>query len=198
MKLRNLPMSKLTSGRVALWFAMVQALPVIGQNPVAQTPRVPRGIYAVVDTEPLIVQQQQANPSITPAQLDTYFNGLYQALLSDPAVSGLTLQVHWDRLNPNPPSAANPYAWNIVDDAFNQAAAWDMQDPGQAPKTIQIIATPGFNSPAWVLAAIPSCDPLFDTPMQTPPSNCGTAIFKGYTENNDGNVLPLRWNPYYK
>jgi hypothetical protein len=164
----------------------------------AQTPRLPRGIYAVVDTEVLITEQQQANPSITTAQLDVYFNGLYQDLLSNPAVSGLTLQVHWDWLNPNPPGAANSYAWNIVDDAFAQAAAWDAQHPAQAPKTIQIIATPGFNSPAWVLAAIPSCDGLFESPVQAPPSNCGTAIFKGYTENNDGNVFPLPWNPYYK
>ena len=165
---------------------------------VAQTPRVPRGIYAVVDTEVLITEQQQTNPSITTAQLDVYFNGLYQDLLSNPAVSGLTLQVHWDWLNPNPPGATNSYAWNIVDDAFNQAAAWDAQHPAQAPKTIQIIATPGFNSPAWVLADIPSCDGLFDSPMQTPPSNCGTVIFTGYTENNDGNVFPLPWNPFYK
>jgi hypothetical protein len=164
----------------------------------AQTPRIPRGIYAVVDTEVLITQQQQANPSITTAQLDVYFNSLYQDLLSNPAVSGLTLQVHWDWLNPNPPGAANSYAWNIVDDAFAQAAAWDAQNPAQTPKTIQIIATPGFNSPAWVLAAIPSCDGLFDSPVQTPPSDCGTVIFKGYTENNDGNVFPLPWNPYYK
>ena len=164
----------------------------------AQTPRRPQGIYVVVDTEQLINQQQQANPSITTAQLDAYFNNLYQDLLSDPAVSGLALQVHWDWLNPNPPAAANAYAWNIVDDAFNQAAAWDAQNPAQAPKTIQIIATPGFNSPAWMLAQIPSCDGLFQSPVQTPPSTCGTVTVKGYNEANDGDVLPLPWNPFYK
>jgi uncharacterized protein (TIGR03437 family) len=165
---------------------------------VAQTPRIARGIYAVVETELFIEQQQQANPSITTAQLDAYFNSLYQDLLSNPAVSGLALQVHWDWLNPNPPAAANPYAWNIVDDAFNQAAAWDAQNPAQAPKTIQIIATPGFNSPAWMLAQIPSCDGLFQSPVQTPPSTCGTVTVKGYNEADDGNVLPLPWNPTYK
>ena len=131
---------------------------------VAQTPRIPRGIYAVVNTEDLINQMQ---PSVTTAQLDAYFNSLYQDLLSNPAVAGLTLQVRWDRVNPNPPAAANPYLWNIVDDAFNQAAAWDAQNPGQTPKTIQIIATPGFNSPTWMLAQIPSCDGLFQSPVQT-------------------------------
>src|ERR1035438_8500047 len=120
MNFRNLHMSKLTSGRVAFLFAIVQALPVTGQNLVAQTPRIPRGIYAVVKTEDLISQQQQANPSITTAQLDAYFNSLYQDLLSNPAVSGLTLQVHWDRLNPNPPAAANAYDWSLVDEAVPQ------------------------------------------------------------------------------
>ncbi len=182
---------------MSCWVRHLLALSFLALAPglPAQTPRIPRGIYAVVNTEDLI---NQLPPSTTTAQLDVYFNALYLDLLSNPAVSGLTLQVHWDRLNPNPPTAANPYAWNLVDDAFNQVAAWDAQNPAQAPKTIQIIATPGFNSPAWVLAAIPSCDGLFASPMQTPPSNCGTVIFKGYTENNDGNVFPLPWSPYYK
>jgi uncharacterized protein (TIGR03437 family) len=175
---------------------LVLSLLALAPGLVAQTPRIPRGIYAVVDTESLI--NQQTNPPITTAQLDAYFNSLYQDLLSDPAVSGLTLQVRWDRLNPNAPPAADAYAWNIVDDAFNQAAAWDAQNPAQAPKTIQLIATPGFNSPPWMLAQIPSCDGLFQSPVQTPLSTCGTVIFKGYTEANDGNVLPLPWNPFYK
>jgi hypothetical protein len=123
----------------------------------AQTPRRPRGIYAVVDTASVINQQQQANPVITAAQLDTYFDTLYAGLLNDPAVSGLTLQVHWDTLNPNSPASANPYEWNIVDDAFAQAAAWDSQNPTQAPKTIQLIVTPGFQSPQWILAATEPC-----------------------------------------
>ena len=48
------------------------------------------------------------------------------------------------------------------------------------------------------MAQIPSCDGLFQSPVQTPPSTCGTVTFKGYTEPNDGNVLPLPWNPVYK
>jgi hypothetical protein len=153
---------------------------------VAQTPRSPRGIYTVVNVEDVINQ----NPSLTPAQLDSYFDSLYQGLLADPAISGLTLQVHWDTLNPNAPPAADAYAWNFLDDAFTQAAG--------AKKGIQLIVDPGFQSPQWVLNQIPSCDGLFQSPVQTPPSTCGTAIFKGYTEPTDGNVLPLPWNPFYK
>src|ERR1700691_4921052 len=125
------------SRKTIMWLRAILVL-ALAPGLVAQTPRIPRGVYAVVDPEMFINQQQQANPSITTAQLDAYFNSLYQDLLSNPAVSGLTLQVHWDRLNPNAPPAGNAYALHIVDDAFNQAAAWDAQNPAQAPKTIQL------------------------------------------------------------
>ena len=45
---------------------------------------------------------------------------------------------------------------------------------------------PGFQSPQWVLDQIPSCDGLFQSPVQTPPSTCGTATFTGYQEGRDG------------
>ena len=160
--------------------------------------RVPRGIYAVVNVEDGINQEQKANPSATTAQLDAYFNTVYQGLLNNPAISGLTLQVHWDTLNPNAPTSGAPYFWNYVDDAFAQAETWDAQNPAQTPKTIQLIVTPGFQSPQWILSQIPSCDGLFQTPVVTPPSACGTATFEGYQEGGDGTVLPLPWNPVYK
>ncbi len=153
---------------------------------VAQTPRRPRGVYAVVNVEDAISQ----NPSLTPAQLDTYFNGFYQGLLADPAISGLALQVHWDTLNPNAAPAANAYFWNYVDDAFAQASS--------AKKTIQLIVDPGFQSPQWMLDQIPACDGLFQSPSTTPPNNCGTVTFTGYKEGGDGTELPLPWNPLYK
>ena len=87
------------SPKIVLWLRAILFL-ALAPGLVAQTPRIPRGIYAVVDTEELINQMPQTNPSITTAQLDAYFNSLYEDLLSNPAVSGLTLQVHWDRLNP--------------------------------------------------------------------------------------------------
>jgi hypothetical protein len=166
---------------------------------VAQTtPRRPRGIYAVVNVEDNINQQQKANPSITTTQMDAYFNTFYQGLLSNPAISGLTLQVHWDTLNPNAPTSAAPYFWNYLDDAFAQVAVWGNGNPTQAPKTIQLIVTPGFQSPQWILNQLPSCDGLFQTPVVTPSSTCGTATFTGYQEGGDGSVLPLPWNPVYK
>ena len=140
-----------------------------------QGPRRPFGLYAVVDVSNEIAALQATNPSITAAQLDAGFNNFYQNLLGNPAVAGIAVRPHWDTLNPNPPETANAYYWNLVDDAFNQAAAWNAQNPAKAPKTIQLIVTPGFQSPQWVLNQIPSCDGLFQTPVVTPPSTCGTA-----------------------
>ena len=158
----------------------------------------PRGIYAVVDVENEIATLEMANPSVTVAQLDAGFNSFYQALLSNPAVSGLAIRPHWDTLNPNPPGAPNAYYWNLVDDAFGQAEAWNAQNPASAPKTIQLIVTPGFQSPQWMLNQIPSCDGLFQTPVVTPANTCGKATFTGFSEGADGDVLPLPWNPVYK
>jgi uncharacterized protein (TIGR03437 family) len=171
---------------------------ILAQALLAQAPRRPQGIYAVVNVEGGIKTEMQSNASITTAQLDAYFNGLYQGLLGNPAISGLTLQVHWDTLNPNAPTSANPYFWNFVDDAVAQAAAWNTQNPTQAPKTVQLIVTPGFQSPQWILSQIPSCDGLFQTPPVTPSSTCGSATFTGFQEGGDGEVLPLPWNPVYK
>jgi uncharacterized protein (TIGR03437 family) len=161
-------------------------------------PRRPLGIYAVVDVENEITALETANPSLTVAQLDAGFNSFFQGLLSDPAISGLAIRPHWDTLNPNPPGTANAYYWNLVDDAFSQAAAWNAQNPASAPETIQLIVTPGFQSPQWILNQIPSCDGLFQTPVVTPPSTCGKATFTGFSESGDGDVLPLPWNPVYK
>jgi hypothetical protein len=93
-------------------------------------PRRPRGIYAVVN----IADAKKANPSFTTAELNAYLNNLYQDLLSNPTISGLTLQVHWNTLNPNPTTAPNAYDWSYVDDAFNQASAWNARNLGTTRK----------------------------------------------------------------
>jgi hypothetical protein len=60
--------------------------------------------------------------------------------------------------------------------------------------TVQLIVTPGFQSPSWVLGQIDSCDRTFPTP----PSTCGKVTFTGFSEISDGDVLPLPWNSIYK
>ncbi len=108
------------------------------------------------------------------------------------------LYENWGTLNPNPPTAANAYDWSYIDDAFNQASAWNSQNPAQTPKTIQLVVPPGFQTPPWVLDQIPSCDGLFQSPVQTPPSTCGKATFSGFVEGGGIRELPMPWNPLYK
>jgi hypothetical protein len=178
---------------LVLSFLML-TLPVVAQ----QAPRRPRGIYAGVNIEENIKKEQVANPSITPAELKTYFVNLYRDLLGNPAVSGLALWVNWSALNPNPPAAANAYDWAYLDDAFSQASAWNVQNPTKAPKTIQLVPLPGFQTPQWLLAQIPSCDGLFRSPVQTPPRTCGKATFAGFVEGRGVRELPMPWDPLYK
>jgi hypothetical protein len=162
----------------------------------AEAPRRPRGIYANVNISDKINQQTKANPSITESGLQTYFDGLYQSLLANPAVSGLSIQVHWDTLNPRDFTDPKPYDWTYLDPAFNDVAAWNVANP-TATKTIQLIVTPGFQTPPWVLAKLNSCDGLFQTPPVTL-SSCGKATFTGFKENADGTELPMPWNSTYK
>ncbi len=125
--------------------------------------RRPRGIYAVVN----VAEELNANSGSTDQQLEAAFTRLYDQLLSDPAIAGLALQIHWDTLNPRPFSDPRPYDWRTVDWAFHRVRK--LRHDRDVRKTIQLIVTPGFNTPAWVLDSIPSCDALFQ-PSSTLPS----------------------------
>jgi len=153
-------------------------------------PRRPLGVYAKLDLSDVI----KSNPD---AEWNAYLNCLYWQLLDNPAISGLTLNVRWDLVNTN----SGAYNWSYVQDAFNQVSIWNTDNPN-AQKTIQLIVTPGFNSPGWLLTNIVtsdgSCDGLFTGPGGSASPNCGTVTFVGYNENADGDVLPLPWNQTYK
>ncbi len=153
-------------------------------------PRRPIGVYAKVVLSDVI------KPN-TNADWNSYFDCLYWNLLSNPAISGLALQVNWDLVN----TATNVYDWHYVTSAFNQVSNWNTLNP-QTPKTIQFIVTAGFNSPQWVLTGIASangsCDGMFNGPGCADCANCGTVTFIGDSENADGSVLPLPWNQIYK
>jgi streptogramin lyase len=152
-------------------------------------PRRPLGVYAKVVISDVIGAKTNKN-------WNTYFDCFYDQLLNNPAISGLTLQVHWDLVN----TAPGVYNWDYVTNAFDRVSNWNTLNPAAPQKTIQFIVTPGFNSPQWVLSNIissdGSCDGLFTD--QDVPKNCGTATFVGYNENADGDVLPLPWNQTYK
>ena len=110
-------------------------------------PRIPVGIYAVVRVEEAT------------ATYGSDLSGLYATLLGNQAVSGLAIQVHWDTLNPLPPTETGAYTWDPVDQAFASVALWNTENPNATtPKTIQLIVSPGFNSPQWVRDELTSCD----------------------------------------
>jgi hypothetical protein len=158
-------------------------------------PRRPRGIYAVVDVHQEIAQLEAGSYTPSQAQLDVYFAGLYWDLLADPAISGLALQVHWDTLNPNPPGTPNAYDWTYLDLAFTQVLLSNILNPFAGPKTIQLIITPGFQTPSWVFQELAPCDPLFNGKSAP---DCGWVTFNGYQEQADGNKFPLPWSPIYQ
>ena len=164
----------------------------------AKAQRVPTGIYAVVPVE-RVLAAKYPRADILLSAVNTYLDGFYTGLLNDPAVSGLTLQIHWDTLNPNPPTDAVPYDWDFVDDAFSAAQTWNTNNPSATPKTIQLIVTPGFNSPQWVRDELISCDPVFwNTSRHFLALGCGKVTFTNFNEGGDGTELPLPWNATYQ
>jgi hypothetical protein len=173
-----------------------ESSPTITPAPLQTVPRRPRGIYAEL-LGLVIDQQEKGHPSITPAELHTFFKNLYNSLLDNPAVSGLAVGMTWKSLNPSSPSSPQPYDWSYMDDAFASVAAWNAANPTKAPKTIQVQISAGYGTPQWVLDQIPSCDGLFQSPPQKPTSNCGKATFVGFVEGGGG-VLPMPWNAFYK
>ncbi len=71
-------------------------------------PRRPLGVYAKVDLSDVIGAK-------TNKDWNSYFDCLYAQLLSNSAISGLTLQVHWDLVN----TAPGVYNWDYVTNAFD-------------------------------------------------------------------------------
>jgi hypothetical protein len=190
------------SVKQVLPIGLLLLLPV--QKPAkADVPKIPKGIYAVVPIEEVLtkgypgVQGFGSVPSSPSAAADGFLMTLFESLLSNPAVSGLTLQVYWNTLNPNP----GDYTWSYVDDAFQSVQTWNSQNPG-IPKTVQLIVTPGFNSPTWLLDQIRSsnggCAGLFTG--SKPGKDCGVVEFTVFQEQKEanGDVLPLPWNILYQ
>src|SRR5271169_721216 len=104
-----------------------------------QASRQPLGVYAHVVIEDLIKGYQGPQP------VHIYLRHLYAQVLADPAISGLAVGEHWDHIQPS----EDGYDWSYLDDAFAVANA--------ANKSVQLLITPGFNSPAWLVHRIPPC-----------------------------------------
>jgi hypothetical protein len=165
-------------------------------GPPLPPPRIPTGIYAVVPVE-------EASVVLGTTNLTSLYSN---DLLTNDAVAGLALQIHWNTLNPS----SGTYSWDYLKDAFDSVHDWNAAHPSKQ-KTIQLLVSPGFFTPGWVMDKLTSCDPLF-TGSSTPSIDCGRVTFQGVTEcggsvvcNPSADtvctgcvVLPLPWNGDYK
>jgi hypothetical protein len=165
----------------------------------------PLGVYVKVDIENAISairSQYTGDLEPTPKYVHVLLQKLYQRLLANPAVSGITVGAHWDHVQPRNPLTANDssdgYDWSYLDDAFG-VANW-------AQKPMMLLITPGFNSPQWLLSEIPSCDGVFNSgTLPSVAKDCGTVTFAEFPEkqhadhDSEGHyVLPLPWNNVYQ
>jgi hypothetical protein len=156
------------------------------------------GVYAHVNIEETKKQFEEKNKkkgiANSPDTIHAEFRKLYARLLANPAISGIAVGAHWDHIELVDAPYPLGYDWSYLDDAFAAVS----QSP--TPKSIQLIITPGFVSPKWLIDKLPSCDGLFHGPQLVPP-DCGKVSFEGFPEEqrDDGNIeLPLPWNLTYQ
>ena len=151
--------------------------------------RKPLGVYVHVTVADAI-NSYPGKPA-SPSVLHTYLQNFYAGLLADPTIAGIAFGAHWDQTQPSSGTAASSFDWSYLDDVFTGGLT-------AAHKTVQLIMTPGVDAPAWLMAQLPSCDPLFS--KGSAPANCGSVTFAGFPEQQraDTNVMPLPWNPLYQ
>ncbi len=87
----------------------------------AATVRQPLGVYAKIDIEDAISGYPAAGGSGSPttAQLHTYLRSLLADLLSNPAISGLTVGQRWDNIQSSN-TDATVFDWSYLDDALRK------------------------------------------------------------------------------
>jgi len=160
--------------------------------------RTPVGVYVHVDIETAIMGYKgPASPG--DVKLHKYLRGLYGDLLADRAIAGITAGRRWDNIQKEDPVCIVDHTctvgtdgidWSYLDDVFEAAHA--------AHKPVQLILTPGVDSPPWLFAKIPPCDDLFT--KGSAPADCGTMKFAGFPEAQraDGHIFPMPWNKVYQ
>jgi hypothetical protein len=174
--------------------------------------RGPAGVYAVVQLSAALAHMHNAGVF----GKENVDNALYYYvgyLLENVAVSGIALLVKWEDLSPTVDpgddfSNVEALRLDYIDYVLKAIDAWNSGPHFlQNPKTLQLIVTPGFNSPPWLFEQMgTSCDGLFTAGVKpaTSLSGCGyTGIFydvegiKDVNEQKQKN-FPLPWNDIYK
>lgn len=176
--------------------------------------RQPVGIYARPDIDGCVNNPGQDTST------DECLSNQVAALLSNPAISGISAFVNWSDLSmtSSTNSRAGTNDWSILDDIFGAVAQWNALNPTNTPKTIQLGLQPGFHAPQWVFNNLTNCDPMFLTNLEgaiatnsqgtlvlvgVDPSKvtntCGCAGFVESEDKANPTVLPLPlpWNSFY-
>jgi hypothetical protein len=182
----------------AFWVLLLGGASLARADAVAPVYAQPLGVYAKIDIEDAI-----ATKCAKSSDHHSCLRRLYQQLFMNPVISGLTVGEHWDNIQL---SSADCYKtadpklcvqagtdWTYLDDAFAAANA--------AGKSVQLIITPGVDTPPWVLAQIDSCDPLFPSGTGPAPPDCGKVTFSHFQQEKqraDGDVFPLPWHHFYR
>lgn len=211
----------------------------IAQTVSGTQPREPKGIYVTfllgdaaqsaytaAYTNQYYGVPDYPSPALTESPTNDVLINYLTILLDRPSVSGLAPAIPWNLLSQADPGpdplkpAPGSYIWQPLDDLFIAVDNWNAAHAWSTPKTIQLMISPGFNSPSWVFDDIDAgavtagcgggicvgdCDGLFllDPPPSKPflnYSKCGyTTIFwevEGSPQVQE--PLPLPWNQTYK
>ncbi|MGA7198461.1 hypothetical protein [Roseiarcus sp.] len=157
-----------------------------------------QGVYAHVDLEFAINEYFRQNGGVTPApcpppgtpDLHAYLQNIYTGLLKNTAVAGLALGAHWCLIGTTGDGVND---WSYTDEAFAAAAA--------ANKNVQLLITPGVDSPSWLFLVGQSCDPVIKAESPNPEYQyCDWVTFKTLPESvqhHDSMTLPLPFSPIY-
>jgi hypothetical protein len=204
-------------------------------------PREPKGIYvtfllgSAAQTAYTAAYTNQSygvpdypSPALAESPTNDVLINYLTILLNDPSVSGLAPAIPWNLLSVSNPGvdplkpAPGSYMWQPLDDVFIAVSNWNSAHQGSTPKTIQLMISPGFNSPSWVIEDIDAgaiaggcgpdggictgnCDGLFllSQPPSPPTFNyskCGytTIFWEVEGEPQVQEPLPLPWNQTYR
>jgi hypothetical protein len=157
-----------------------------------------QGIYAHVDLEFAINEYFKHNGGVTPApcpppgtpDLHTYLQKIYKEVLKNTAVAGLALGAHWCLIAITGDGVND---WSYLDEAFAAAT--------NANKNVQLLITPGVDSPSWLFLEGQSCDAVIEAASPNPAyQDCEWVTFKALPETQqhpDSMMLPLPFSSIY-
>ena len=146
--------------------------------------RRPLGVYAKIDVETAEIAYEKMNPP--PAEsFREYLYGLCETLLRDPAISGFMVGTRWNRVQ-----RASGFYWTYLDDAFYLA--------NLSHKTVQLLITPGVDTPPSVQAGITPCVEPFPA-SGAAPAGCTSVKFARFPEElrADSKIFPMAWSTVY-